>query len=324
MSIRELYEFGEFTLDASERRLSHGGQPIALAPKAHDLLVALVRNAGRLVTKRELLDLVWPDSYVDEGILAVHVSALRKALGQDEKQHYIETVSRSGYRFAADVIQPDVLKSEELRSLAVLPARPFAGEILSGKDRSVGLAITDALIERLGRSSRIIVRPTGAVRTHVGSSDDPVAFGRELRVDAVIDSHFLGSADGVTISVHLIRSRDGAILWSGNFAESPTGLIAAVDVVAERVLINLGLHSQGDENSRERLRLPTNPEVYELLGRGRFHLLAASMFELPKAIEAFQAAIRIDPTYAPAHAGLARAYCAQAAYRLIPPAEAYN
>jgi DNA-binding winged helix-turn-helix (wHTH) protein len=221
MSIRELYEFGEFTLDASERRLSNSGQSIALAPKAHDLLVALVRNAGRLVTKRELLDLVWPDSYVDEGILAVHVSALRKALRQDENRHYIETVSRSGYRFAADVIQPDLLKSEELRSLAVLPARPFAVEILSGKGRSVGLAITDALIERLGRSSRIIVRPTGAVRTHVGSSDDPAALGRELRVDAVIDSHFLGSADRVTVSVHLIRSRDGAILWSGNLAERP-------------------------------------------------------------------------------------------------------
>jgi DNA-binding winged helix-turn-helix (wHTH) protein len=259
MSIRELYEFGEFTLDASERRLSNSGQSIALAPKAHDLLVALVRNAGRLVTKRELLDLVWPDSYVDEGILAVHVSALRKALRQDENRHYIETVSRSGYRFAADVIQPDLLKSEELR-----------------------------LIERLGRSSRIIVRPTGAVRTHVGSSDDPAALGRELRVDAVIDSHFLGSADRVTVSVHLIRSRDGAILWSGNLAESPTGLIALVDVVAERVLVHLGLHFQEDENSKQKPRLPAHSEVYEFLGRGRFHLLAASVFELRRRSRRFR------------------------------------
>jgi hypothetical protein len=77
-------------------------------------------------------------------------------------------------------------------------------------------------------------------------------------------------------------------------------LIALVDVVAERVLVHLGLHFQEDENSKQKPRLPAHSEVYEFLGRGRFHLLAASVFELPKAIEAFQAAIRIDPTYAPA------------------------
>src|SRR5689334_21935282 len=106
MTTREVYEFGEFTLDASERRLSHGGHCIPLAPKAHDVLLALVRHAGRLVTKRELLDLVWPESFVEEGILSVHISALRKALGDGHQgNQYIETVSRSGYRFLGVITQ---------------------------------------------------------------------------------------------------------------------------------------------------------------------------------------------------------------------------
>ena len=75
-----------------------------LAPKTYDVLVALIRRAGRLVTKHELLEGVWPGVFVDEGILTVHVAALRKALGETRQSPaYIETVSRSGYRFIAAV-----------------------------------------------------------------------------------------------------------------------------------------------------------------------------------------------------------------------------
>jgi len=108
MAGREVYEFGEFTLDVSERRLTRVGQVIPLAPKPHDLLVALIRNAGRLVTKRELLQLIWPESFVEEGILSVHISALRKALGEGEgERRRIETVARVGYRFIGDVTQTE-------------------------------------------------------------------------------------------------------------------------------------------------------------------------------------------------------------------------
>jgi DNA-binding winged helix-turn-helix (wHTH) protein/Tfp pilus assembly protein PilF len=178
MSGGEVYEFGTFTLDAAERRLVGAGGPVALAPKALDVLIALVRNAGRLVTKRELLDRVWPGSFVEEGILAVHISALRKAFGDGS---YIETVPRFGYRFTGVV----------------------------------------------GRSS------TGA----------PPA---------------------------------------------------------------------------------RRPEFYELVGRGRSHLLSASYWEAPKAVAAFREAIAMEPGYAAAHAGLALACCAQAEFRLIPHAEAYQ
>src|SRR4026209_2991185 len=99
-SPHEVYEFGEYVLDVAERRLLKAGAAVPLAPKAQDVLVALVRRAGNLITKRELLDLVWADVAVEEGVLAVYVSALRKALGPDE---YIETIARAGYRFAAEV-----------------------------------------------------------------------------------------------------------------------------------------------------------------------------------------------------------------------------
>jgi DNA-binding winged helix-turn-helix (wHTH) protein/pimeloyl-ACP methyl ester carboxylesterase len=98
------YRFGPFHLDVRERRLSRGGEVIPLRLKVFDTLLVLVENAGRLVTKQELLDRVWPGTTVEENNLNHNVSVLRKALGEKATgQQYIETVPRVGYRFAAPV-----------------------------------------------------------------------------------------------------------------------------------------------------------------------------------------------------------------------------
>lgn len=132
----EVYEFGDYVLDVPDRRLSKQAQAIPLPPKTCDLLVALVRRAGRLTTKRDLLDLVWPDAFVGEGILSVHVSALRKALGERGAQ-LIETIPRTGYRFTAAVqrhgASVDPFGGRWL--LPALPARPEVHELV-GRGRS--------------------------------------------------------------------------------------------------------------------------------------------------------------------------------------------
>jgi Tol biopolymer transport system component/DNA-binding winged helix-turn-helix (wHTH) protein len=102
--MRSLYEFGRFVLDPEEHRLTLDGTPVSITPKAFDILVVLVRKAPRLVTKEQLLQEVWRDSYVEEANLAVHISALRRMLSEHPDQdRYIETVPRRGYRFVAPV-----------------------------------------------------------------------------------------------------------------------------------------------------------------------------------------------------------------------------
>ena len=96
--------FAGITFDVAERRLTRDGRAIALTAKANGVLAALVRAGGRLVTKRALLDEVWPDANVEEGILTVYVSGLRKTLGDSSHPPcLIETVSGAGYRFIAPV-----------------------------------------------------------------------------------------------------------------------------------------------------------------------------------------------------------------------------
>ena len=101
---RGAYRFGPFQLDVRERRLSRGTDIIPLRLKVFDTLCVLVENAGRLVTKDELLATIWPDTTVEENNLNHNVSVLRKALGENATgQQYIETVPRMGYRFVAPV-----------------------------------------------------------------------------------------------------------------------------------------------------------------------------------------------------------------------------
>ena|SRR5436190_18144255 len=93
----EVFGFGEFILAPGERLLLQGQQPVALTPKAFDLLVALVRRSGHLVTKDDLFRQVWPGTVVEEVNLTVHISNLRKALDQKGKGGaMIETVATRG------------------------------------------------------------------------------------------------------------------------------------------------------------------------------------------------------------------------------------
>jgi eukaryotic-like serine/threonine-protein kinase len=103
-AVSSVYDFGPFRLDAAERLLLRAGQPVSLTPKALDLLVYLVEQPGRLVTKQALMSALWPDSFVEETNLTYNISALRKALGdgQDGEQ-FIQTVPTRGYRFVAPV-----------------------------------------------------------------------------------------------------------------------------------------------------------------------------------------------------------------------------
>lgn len=102
--IKELYEFGEFRLDASRRLVSRGDEPVRVTSKALETLLVLVRNRTRVVTKDELMQILWPDTFVEEVNLAQNISALRKALGEAPGENrYIATIPGKGYQFVCEV-----------------------------------------------------------------------------------------------------------------------------------------------------------------------------------------------------------------------------
>ncbi|HXU36612.1 MAG TPA: AAA-like domain-containing protein [Blastocatellia bacterium] len=144
-----LYEFGVFRLDAAERLLLHGDQPIALTSKVFDILTMLVENSGHLLEKDTLIQAIWPDTSVEEGNLTRYVSTLRKTLGEHSNGHrYIETVSKCGYRFVAEVRKLDdcelVVENERTRpSIMVGKGSATAGDE-ELKNRCVGINSRDS------------------------------------------------------------------------------------------------------------------------------------------------------------------------------------
>src|ERR1700740_37565 len=108
LASRYLYCFGPFALDSRKRTLSRADSPVSLTPKAFDVLLFLAQNPNRLVTKEELLQAVWGDTFVEEGNLKQSIYYLRKALSDNsEDAGLIVTIARKGYQFTADVAVPE-------------------------------------------------------------------------------------------------------------------------------------------------------------------------------------------------------------------------
>src|SRR3954471_12349910 len=119
------FAFGPFRLLAARHELLAQGVPVAIGQRALDVLLALVRRHGELVTKDELMSEVWPGMVVEENNLAVHISALRKILGQTgDGKSYLQTVAGRGYRFVASVTYEELSRTAEPAPSAAAPTAP--------------------------------------------------------------------------------------------------------------------------------------------------------------------------------------------------------
>ncbi|HEX9158798.1 MAG TPA: transcriptional regulator, partial [Rhizomicrobium sp.] len=130
-----VYRFSGFVLQPAERRLSRDGKAIALTPKALDTLLLLVERSGHVVTKDELMAALWPGRFVTEANLTKHIWTLRKALGESEEGgRYIETVSKTGYRFIAPVMRSDATSAgpTDVPAERMQPAEPKRSAAPSG------------------------------------------------------------------------------------------------------------------------------------------------------------------------------------------------
>lgn len=131
-AVKHLLEFGPFRLDPEQRVLLRDQEPIALSPKAFDLLLVLVQRSGQVVLKDDLMNALWPDTFVEESNLGQHVFQLRKALGERaQSPSYIVTIPGRGYRFAQTVRtlprEEDIVVESHSRSRVVIEEKVVGG-----------------------------------------------------------------------------------------------------------------------------------------------------------------------------------------------------
>jgi DNA-binding winged helix-turn-helix (wHTH) protein/Flp pilus assembly protein TadD len=313
-----ILEFGPYRVDARRRLVFRGDELLDVPPKAAELLAVLAAEAGEVLPKEDLLRRVWPDTFVEEANLSVNVSILRRALGdQPDGRPWIQTVPRRGYRFLAEV---RAQAAAAPRSLAVLPFRSLGGD---EADDALGLGMADALITRLAATGRVAVRPTGTVRRFAQGDVDPLAAGRQLEVDAVLDGRLQRSGARLRLTLQLVSVSAGAPLWADRFDEEFTHLFAVEDKVAERVAAALAAGLSPEERRRLGRRPTESLEAYQAYCRGRFFWGRFSRPWVEKAMACFYEAAALDPRYALPHAGLADAFLVAALAGALPPGEAW-
>ena len=321
-----MYEFGPFRLIPAERLLLREGQSVALAPKAFDLLLTLVRHGGHLLEKDELLREVWPGQFVEEGNLPLNVSVLRKALGAggDETQ-YIETVSKRGYRFVAGVRElnsnlvverrisrrvvtageDEVENAQAIESLAVLP---FVNVSTDPNTEYLSDGITESIINSLSQLPALKVSARNTVFRYKGRETDAQEVGRELGVGAVLTGRVLQFSDRLIIRAELVGAADGWQLWGAQFDREPSDILALQEEIAREISDGLRLKLTGRDRRLLLKRHTESTEAYHAYLKGRYQWNKRTEEGLKRGIEYFQQAIDLDPIYALAYSGLADCY----------------
>lgn len=393
---KRIYEFGEFRLETGELELYRRNERLALPQKSLEMLAFLIERRGQTVTKNELLDEIWRDTFVDENNLAVNVAALRRAFGvKATDKTFIETVSRRGYRFTADVreisAQSDLifekltetritlnetretLESENKinvltsssrrrhrttlfaavvvvllggflvyfyrssfnqisstapigaanipRTIAVLPLKNLSAA--NETDEALSIGLTDALISRLGNIRGLAVRPTSAVLAFPNENQTPALAGEKLNVEAVLDGRIHRENNRIRVSVQLVKTADGAVLWAENFDERDADLFKIEDSISTRIADALRLKITDAERAQLARRQTEDFEAYKLYLRGRHAWNKRTKEGLQNSIQLFQQAIDRDPAFALAFAGLADSYALLSEYNVAPPMETF-
>jgi TolB-like protein/Flp pilus assembly protein TadD len=320
---RRQYEFGQFRLDATDRVVFCGDAIVPLAPKAVEILVALVENSGRLVERDGLIRSIWPDTHVEEANLTYNIAMLRRTLGRDPAgQDYIETIPKRGYRFIGSVRKISVSAVDTgsgapgHRSIAVLR---FVNMSFDPDNEyfSDGLAeeITNALTRVEGL--RVVAR-TSAFQFK-DAAQDIRGIGAKLNASAVLEGSVRRSGNKVRVTAQLIDVADGYHLWSEIYEREMTEIFALQDEVAEAIVGALKLNFAPGSLKRK-----TDPETYQLYLKGRYFRNKVSLDGFRKSLDYYRRALERDPRYAPVYAGLAESYVNLGwNFSELPPGEAY-
>jgi serine/threonine protein kinase/tetratricopeptide (TPR) repeat protein len=193
-----------------------------------------------------------------------------------------------------------------VKTMAVLPFKMLNAD-LSDEYLSIGLA--DTLITQIGRIQQLIVRPIGAVQKYAERhARDPVAAGRELRVEAVLDGTVQRESDNLRVTVRLLRVVDGAALWSGKFDKEFTEVFAVQDAISQDVAKALIRNLSGAERELLTKRPTDSPEAFRAYLKARYFWNKRTPAGLEQSLAYFRQAIDLDPAYALAYSGLADCY----------------
>lgn len=336
-----VFRFDVFEADVQAGELRKSGTPVKLQGQPWQVLVALLEQSGRIVTREELRDRLWPTgTFVDfDHSLNIAVNKIRDALGDDAAQpRFVQTVARKGYRFiapietvaeqasadaarrfdarwvaaiaigivatiAAGIVWRTLPFSSHRHTIAVLPLRSLNGDPDAGYFSD---GLTDEIIYNLSVIDGLEVKSRTSSFQFKGRDVNVRDVGRALKSDLVLEGTLLRGTGRVRLNVALVRASDDVTIWTQHYDRDAHDIFAVQDDISRAIVNELRLKGIGGQR-----RYTTDPDTYDAYLRAVAMTHEDAPGHLPQlnsALALFQQVTARDPQFVPAYAAIAYVY----------------
>jgi TolB-like protein len=323
------FRFADFEIDVARQELRRAGDLIPVEPQVFDLLVHLIRNCNRIVTREELIDAVWKGRVISEATLSSRVSAVRRVIGDNgTDQALIRTHHKRGFRFVGRVddakrvrevpgtnsVQQKFVSDESQRQSAVgprplaLPDKPSIA-VLPFQNRSgdsvqeyFADGLTEDIITGLSRQRWFFVIARNSSFAFKADASDVRKVASELGVRYVLEGSVRRASGRVRVTAQLIDASKGVNLWADRYDRDLANIFELQDEITNRVIDSVGSQIIVAEAARVQRKSPQNIEAWDLVMQALPHMWRMTVDEQRVAQDLLQQALGLDADYAHAHA----------------------
>lgn len=314
------FSFNDFTIDADRHELRRGTERVALEPQVFDLLLYLVRNRDRMVSKDDLISSVWRGRIVSDSTLSSRINAARKAIGDNgEQQNLIRTVARKGFRFVGNLQEMSIPAERGTAATPLppkfpLPDRPAVAVLpfinMSGVPEQDYFSdgISEDIITALSKLRWFFVIARNSSFIYKGKSVHLKQIADELNVDYVLDGSVRKDENRVRITAQLNNVTTGSHIWAERYDRDLADVFAVQDEITEAIVAAIEPQLYAAENFRAQRKPPDSLDAWDLVMRALSHFWRVTRQDNVVAQALLEKAIAIDPNYGQALGVLANCY----------------
>jgi DNA-binding winged helix-turn-helix (wHTH) protein/tetratricopeptide (TPR) repeat protein len=312
-----ILRFDVFELDSAAGELRRQGDRVKLPPQPFRVLELLVRGGGEVLTRADIRERIWSDSFVDfEQGLNFCIRQIREALGDTaDAPRFIETLPRRGYRFLIPV-EKTAVETKAIRSLIVLPFRMLRPDPSTD---FLAFSLSEALTTSLSALKSLVVRSSLAASRFASGTHDVKTIAAETKVDLILTGTLLSTGDEIRVTAQLTDAASGTLVCSHSTQTSIGHVFRLQDELTECLVDALSLQLTTHEQRILRQDVPADPKAYEYYLRG--NQFSHDPKQWAAARELYLRCVDADPCYAPAWARLGRIHHVMAKYLITGAGE---